>query len=161
MHGTGEELPQRQADANTSACSPPQALEPRKTIDDPTRVVPPRRGFLRLLAVTAAGAAALLGLPAAAPAKPKRKKNFRGVLAYRLTTRRHRSCNACKRHHRYMLFRTHALADANRAHPGCNCPIIRHKVRAKHHKRLFGRRGVAPSGIVDLRKIGLDGKPRG
>jgi hypothetical protein len=129
-------------------------------MDAPRQPSSPRRRFLQFLVATATAAAASLGMPPAAAAKRKHKKNFRGTLAYRFTTRRHRSCKACKRHHRYMLFRTHALADAHRAHPGCNCPIVRHKVPAKQYRRLFGRRGAAPTGIVDLRKLGLNGKPR-
>jgi hypothetical protein len=129
-------------------------------IDETARASPPRRRFLQLVVATATAAAASLGMPGAAAAKRKHRKNFRGELVYRFTTRRHRSCRACQRHHRFTLFRTHALADAHRAHPGCNCPIIRHKLPAGQYRRLFGRRGAAPSGIVDLRKLGLDGKPR-
>ena len=52
-----------------------------------------------------------------------------------------------------MVFRTHALADQNRAHDGCNCPIIRQLMPKKQFKHLFGNGGVAPGGIADLRKL--------
>ena len=129
-------------------------------MDEPGQAPPRRRRFLQLMVATATAAVASLGMPPAAPARRSHKKNHQGALVYRFTTRRHRSCRACQRHHRFMVFRTHALADAHRAHPGCNCPIVRHKMPAKQFRRLFGRRGAAPTGVVDLRKLGLNGKPR-
>jgi hypothetical protein len=112
------------------------------------------------MVATATVAAASLAMTPAAPATRKHKRKIHGVLVYRFTTRRHRTCRACKRHHRFMLFRTHALADAHRAHPGCNCPIVRHNMPVRQYRRLFGKRGAAPTGVVDLRKLRLNGKPR-
>jgi len=112
---------------------------------------PPRRRFLQMLAVSVAAAGAL-GAPREAEAR-RGKKQLTGVLVHRLRTRKHYSCNACKKHHKAMVFLTHALADQNRAHKGCNCPIIRQLMPKKQFKHLFGKGGVAPGGIADLRKV--------
>ncbi len=103
-HGTGQELTQRQVDAHTSACSPPEALRPPRIIDEPGQAPPRRRRFLQLMVATATAAVASLGMPSAAPARRSHKKNHQGALVYRFTTRRHRSCRACQRHHRFMVF---------------------------------------------------------
>lgn len=52
---------------------------------------------------------------------PRRTK-----VAYRLSTNGQRACNACKGHAAHRFFRTRAVADANRAHKGCNCAIVPH-----------------------------------
>ena len=81
------------------------------TYTDPT---PPRRRFLQLLALSAA-AAGTVAASGEAHARG-RKKEFRGVLVFRLSTRKHQSCKACKSHHKFKVFLTHALADRTRAH---------------------------------------------
>ena len=118
---------------------------------------PPRRRFLRLLALSAAAAGTLGG---ARDVEARSTKSIAGVLVFRLQTRKHHSCNACKSHHKAMVFRTHALGDQNRAHPGCNCPIIRQKLTKKDWKKLFAKGGLAASGVADLRKVSLPGSPK-
>ncbi len=45
------------------------------------------------------------------------------VQAFKLSSRGHRGCRACKNHARFKLFQNAAAADANRAHAGCDCAI--------------------------------------
>jgi hypothetical protein len=104
-----------------------------------------RRQLLRLLGLAGGAAAVTIAAPEAAIAKAKDKK--KGVVVYRLSARATSHCNACAKHHRRYAFLTHALADANRAHPGCNCPITTQEVRGKTFKALFPKGG---SGVVRL-----------
>ncbi len=101
--------------------------------------------MLKVLAVAAVTAAT----PATAKAVPSfvapGPKFFSKVMVYRLRTRRTRACHACKLHHRYTVFRTRSIADRNRAHPGCNCPIVVQPLPKHIVRRLFplGSNGVA------------------
>jgi hypothetical protein len=119
---------------------------------DATHDAPRRRDFLRLVLFSSA-LGGVVAVPAAVEAKRKGKKP--GKLVFRLQTRRHHSCNACKQHHKFTVFRTQALADANRAHPGCNCPIVSYKMPLRRWKKLLGPKGLAPSGVADLRRTPL------
>jgi len=67
------------------------------------------------------------------------------IIVYRLRTRKTRACRACRLHHQHTLFRSQAIANANRAHTGCNCPIIPQAISKRVFKRLFprGSEGVA------------------
>jgi len=83
------------------------------------------------------------------PALAKKKHgSAHGIVVYRLSARGS-SCRACKKHHRSFVFATHALAAANRAHPGCNCPITTQLLAKKKVRRLL----PAGVGVVDLRKV--------
>ena len=104
-----------------------------------------RRTLLKVLGI--AGGAAVATVAGATPALAKQKRS-RGIVVYRLSARGS-SCRACSQHHRYLVFATHALAAANRAHPGCNCPITTQELAKKLARRLLPT-GV---GLVDLRKV--------
>jgi hypothetical protein len=114
---------------------------------------PTRRTLLKVLGI--AGGAAVATAVGAAPALAKQRKSkvVNGIVVYRLSARGS-SCRACSQHHRYLVFATHALAAANRAHAGCNCPITAQELAKRLARRLF----PAGVGLVDLRK--LDPKPR-
>ena len=120
--------------------------------NDPTS--PRRRDFLKLLVLSSAAAGAV-GLPGEALARKRHGKHFPGKVVFRLRTRKHHSCGACRKHHRFMIFHTQALASATRAHPGCNCPVVTQKLPIKEFKHLFGPKGVARGGIADLRHVRL------
>jgi hypothetical protein len=103
-----------------------------------------RRNLLQLLGF--AGAASVtIGAPTVAFAKPKHKQ--KGVVVYRLSTRGTSRCKACARHHKRLAFLTHAIANAHRAHPGCNCPVTTQRLLPKTFKRLFGKN---PTGVAEL-----------
>jgi len=115
---------------------------------DATETIPEtsatRRTLLKVLGI--AGGAAVATVAGASPALAKQKRS-RGIVVYRLSARGS-SCRACSQHHRYLVFATHALAAANRAHPGCNCPITTQELAKKVARRLL----PAGVGLVDLRK---------
>ena len=117
---------------------------------------PRRRDFLKLLVLSSAAAGAV-GLPGEALARKRHRKHFPGKVVFRLRTRKQHSCGACRKHHRFMIFHTQALASATRAHPGCNCPVVTQKLPIKEFKHLFGPKGVARGGIADLRHVRLHG----
>jgi hypothetical protein len=118
-----------------------------------------RRDVLRaLVACGAAVAAGMLATGEAAaemvvPVSGKLGKRGRRTV-YRLRTRNTRSCNACKLHHRYKIFTSKKAANLNRAHPGCNCPIVKQKIAVTRFKELFPGRAAIRAGVVDLRQIG-------
>lgn len=64
------------------------------------------------------------------------------VLVFRLQSRRSRACRACKEHHKYIVGRTREAIDNNRAHVGCNCPIVMQEIRWKEFYRLFPHDGI-------------------
>jgi len=110
-----------------------------------------RRRLLQGLA--AAGAGALAPTTVGAAASPT--KASKGLVVFRFTTRNAHSCRACRQHHRYKVFAAHALADANRAHPGCNCQIVPSRLNSKLYRAFFGDDGVAMEGVGDFRHPGV------
>jgi hypothetical protein len=115
-----------------------------------------RRELLRALAVGGAALGAF-GAPGTALARRKKKKPLaikpeKGVIVYRFQVRGTRSCGACRRHHRYMIFQTTAVANLHRAHVGCNCPVETQKINTRAFRLLFPEGGP---GVADLRKTPL------
>ena len=108
--------------------------------------------MLQLLGVVGTVAATLVD-PESALAKARHKQQ--GVVVYRLSVRRTSRCKACAGHHRRFAFLTHALADAHRAHPGCNCPIDTQRLRPRAFKLLFPKGG---SGVGDLARLAETGR---
>lgn len=108
-----------------------------------------RRSVLRTLAATGAVAAFLVGGPSPASALPALRVAAGLKVVYRLKTRGHRACRACRIHHRYVVGATLRALEGARAHPGCNCPIVRQVITIGEHAVLFpmGR------GVADLRKV--------
>lgn len=119
------------------------------TTVSPADATPSRRALLKALGV--AGGAVVATAVGATPALGRKKKKIiNGAVVYRLSSRGSSSCRACQKHHRFFVFTTHALASANRAHPGCNCPITTQELPQKTVKRLFPAESL---GVVDLRKV--------
>lgn len=111
-----------------------------------------RRDALRMMA------AATLA-PAGALRRPSRGQ---GVIVFRLRTRDTRACRACEIHHRYLVFISHARANRNRAHPGCNCPITKEKLPKEEFRRIFLDTRAIRLGMADLRKLRIgEGSRRG
>ena len=121
-----------------------------------------RRNVLRGFAMaTLAGTAGTVGAGAALAGRkdfwvvprPNKAPDRPAVVVYRLRARKTRACRACRRHHRYIVFRSRLLADSNRAHPGCDCPIVVQAIKKQVFRRLFppGSDGIAslPRGLTE------------
>jgi hypothetical protein len=96
--------------------------------------------------VVAGAAAVTAGTPGRAHARARNP-----FLVCRLKTRKTRACRACQKHHRYLVFRSTVAADANRAHVGCNCPIVRQRIGKRLFRRLFPLPEIT---AADLRRLG-------
>jgi len=123
----------------------PQSTTAQSEAQGTTRT---RRGFLRDLTLGSVAAAAAVSVvapaaQAAQTAQPAATNPHLGqVKVFRFSTRNNVSCRACKRHHRYMVFRTRKVARQNRAHPGCDCRIEPQWVERKTFRLLFKVNGV-------------------
>jgi len=114
-----------------------------------------RRSFLRDLTFgsVAAAAAVTVVAPAAEAAVPTIPKPHPGtVKVFRFRTRDTVSCRACKKHHRYMVFRSRKIARQNRAHPGCDCPIEPQWIERKTFRLLFKVNGVKKD-VANLKPV--------
>src|SRR5262249_42293003 len=109
-----------------------------------------RRGVLRAIGIAGAAAVGItLGTrPTGAVTIPSRAR-IKAKLVYRLRTRRWRACRACRKHHRYFVARSIRALDQRRAHPGCNCPIVRQKVSDQTFAKWF----ASGNAVVDLRHL--------
>ena len=87
------------------------------------------------------------------PPQPVPRPHPGTVKVFRLRTRDTVACKACRKHHRYVIFRTRKDARANRAHPGCDCPIEPQWIERKKFRALFKPVGLPQRTVVDLRKI--------
>lgn len=103
-----------------------------------------RRGFLRDLTLgsVVAAAAVTAVVPTAGATETPTKDHTGAVKIFRFSTRNNVSCRACRKHHRYMAFRTRKAARMNRAHPGCDCRIEPQWVERKTFRLLFKVNGV-------------------
>jgi hypothetical protein len=131
----------------------PTSTATQSDAPDTTRT---RRGFLRDLTLgsVAAAAAVTVVVPKAEAADPVPTKDHTGqVKIFRFTTRNNVSCRACRKHHRYMAFRTRKVARQNRAHPGCDCPIVPQWVERKTFRLMFKVNGVKVD-VANLKPTG-------
>lgn len=100
-----------------------------------------RKAFLRLLAVLglsgatmgATGCGSSGGDGGGGPPPPGNER----VQVFKLSSRGHRGCTACKNHARFKLFQSAAAADAHRAHAGCDCSIKVVEVSATDASNYF------------------------
>ena len=104
-----------------------------------------RRQILQILGLVGTAAATMSTPAVAAIAKSKHRQ--KGIVVYRLSARGTSRCKACARHHKRFAFSTHAIANAHRAHPGCNCPITTQRLTTATFKLLFRKSGT---GVGDL-----------
>jgi hypothetical protein len=139
-------------------------MNPQST---PTEIEAPtaartRRGFLRDLTlgsmVAATAVTAVTAVTAIAPAAEASEtvptKDHTGqVKIFRFTTRNNVSCRACRKHHRYMAFRTRKVARRNRAHPGCDCAIVPQWVDRKTFRLMFKANGLKVD-VANLKPTG-------
>jgi hypothetical protein len=120
------------------------------------------REVTRRKALKGMGAAgvALVALPAGSVVQAgKGRKPDRGrrlgwkVTVFRLKTRDTQSCRACRVHHRFKVFISRHHANSNRAHAGCNCPIVRQRLPREDFRQIFLETGAIRRGVVDLRHL--------
>lgn len=115
-----------------------------------------RRGFLRDLtlgSVVAVAAVTTIAPKAEATDTVPTKDHTGAVKIFRFSTRNNVSCRACRKHHRYMAFRTRKAARMNRAHPGCDCRIEPQWVERKTFRQLFKVNGVKVD-VANLKPTG-------
>jgi hypothetical protein len=62
------------------------------------------------------------------------------------------ACHTCFKHDMYSLFPSFKAADGNRAHIGCNCPIVKGSLHSGTYVALFGKPGQLVSYRADLRQ---------
>lgn len=131
----------------------PTNTEARSEAPDAART---RRGFLRDLTLGSVVAAAAMTTvaPKAEAADPVPTRDHTGqVKIFRFSTRNNVSCRACRKHHRYMAFRTRKAARMNRAHPGCDCRIEPQWVERKTFRMMFKVNGVKVD-VANLKPVG-------
>ncbi len=73
-------------------------------------------------------------------------------MVFRLSTRNTRTCNACRQHARHKIFETFFVADTNRAHPGCNCPITFQSITSALIDQLAAL-DTRQAGVWDIRSL--------
>lgn len=115
-----------------------------------------RRGFLRDLTLgsVVAAAAVTAVVPTAQATDTVPTTDHTGqVKIFRFTTRNNVSCRACRKHHRYMAFRTRKVARRNRAHPGCDCAIVPQWVDRKTFRLMFKANGLKVD-VANLKPTG-------
>ena len=116
----------------------PQHSSSMELVDRTERSGVGRRDFLRLLALGAF--AAVIPTAARGAALRKRKKTKK---VFRLSVHKRRCCNACKGHAANRFYRSKRAANKDRAHPGCNCPIVTQVIDRSLAKEYFkGRKKV-------------------
>jgi hypothetical protein len=76
-----------------------------------------------------------------------------GTPAFRLSTRGQDACNACKAHAAHRYYETKADADADRAHKGCNCKIVEHKLDPAVLASYFGAGSTSRKVFDDRRDL--------
>jgi hypothetical protein len=90
--------------------------------------------------------------PFAAPAAARAAKRRSSKVVYRLRATSRCTCVACQRHAVNKLFATRAAADRGRAHPGCQCEVVRGaRLPRSQWNRLFGASSRLKYASVDRR----------
>jgi hypothetical protein len=74
----------------------------------------------------------------------------KGVI-YHTSTRKRKSCNACKSHAVSKIFASRKAAAANRAHPGCNCVIVKEEINWRYYSSAFGPTSKGGKDVYDKR----------
>ena len=75
---------------------------------------------------------------------------LKGVI-YHTSTRKRKSCNACKSHAVNKIFVSREAADILRAHRGCNCGIAKEEINWQYYIGAFGQNGKGGTTVYDKR----------
>jgi len=73
-----------------------------------------------------------------------------GVI-YHTSTRKRKSCNACKSHAVNKIFASREAVDINKAHRGCNCRIVKEEINWQYYIGSFGQTSKDVSSVYDKR----------
>jgi len=73
-----------------------------------------------------------------------------GVI-YHTSTRKRKSCNACKSHAVNKIFSSRESADILRAHRGCNCGIVKEEINWQYYIGAFGKTIKGGTTVYDKR----------
>jgi hypothetical protein len=73
---------------------------------------------------------------------------------YRLSTHGTHACNACKGHGANRYYRLPVFATKDRAHLGCNCPILTQRVPSRTYQRWFRQPNGSLAPVFDVRSRG-------
>lgn len=74
----------------------------------------------------------------------------KGVI-YHTSTRKRKSCNACKSHASNKIFASREAANINRAHRGCNCGIVKEEIKWQYYIGAFGQTNKGGTAVYDKR----------
>jgi hypothetical protein len=74
----------------------------------------------------------------------------KGVI-YHTSTRKRKSCNACKSHASNKIFVSREAADTLRAHRGCNCGIVKEEINWQYYIGAFGENCTGGTTVYDKR----------
>ena len=75
---------------------------------------------------------------------------LKGVI-YHTSTRKRKSCNACKSHAVNKIFASREAADIFRAHRGCNCGIVKEEINWQYYIGAFGQTSRDGTTVYDKR----------
>jgi len=75
----------------------------------------------------------------------------KGVI-YHTSTRKRKSCNACKGHAVNKIFASRKTADTLRAHRGCNCGIVKEEINWQYYISAFGQTSRGGTTVYDKRR---------
>ncbi|MBM3242745.1 hypothetical protein FJZ31_41320 [Candidatus Poribacteria bacterium] len=75
----------------------------------------------------------------------------KGVI-YHTSTRKRKSCNACKSHAVNKIFVSREAADTLRAHRGCNCGIVKEEINWQYYISAFGQTSRGGTTVYDKRR---------
>lgn len=73
------------------------------------------------------------------------------IVIYHTSTRKRRSCRACKKHAVNRIYTSRHLADGNRAHPGCNCRIVEERIGWQDYVKAFCPESQGGATVYDRR----------
>lgn len=103
-----------------------------------------RRALGKLAAgAVVAGAALMQVIDVAARSLESEPKMFTMYAFYPIENGKLAACMACYSHAENKRFASREAAEANRAHPGCNCAMLAIQVSANVFDRMFGGSGDA------------------
>ena len=72
-------------------------------------------------------------------------------VVYHTSSRRRRSCGACKSHAANRIYFSGQVAEADRAHPGCNCRVVEEQIGWEDYMKAFWPDSRGEKAVYDKR----------